>query len=199
MTALELSEHLQVGAVGIRQHLALLEGERMVQISGLRRSIGRPAQIYTLTSEAETRFPKRYDNLSLELLSAVEHVCGTEGLEAVLNARREAMAHSLRPRLGTTPGTERVAALAAVLAEQGYMCEYDEASDGSVLLTEYNCPVDCVARHYPQLCTQEATLYADLLGTPVICEGTLAQGASCCRYRIALSHLNTPGGIPDEL
>lgn len=59
LTASELSEYLHIGAVGVRQHLTLLERDGLVEITGLRRSIGRPSYLYTLTPSAEQHFPKR--------------------------------------------------------------------------------------------------------------------------------------------
>ena len=40
MTAAELSDVLIIGAVGIRQHLALLERDALVHIAGIRRAVG---------------------------------------------------------------------------------------------------------------------------------------------------------------
>lgn len=184
MTALDLSEQLCVGAVGVRQHLALLEREGMVRVAGLRRSVGRPSHLYTLTQEAEERFPKHYDRFALELLTYLHATGGDEAVDQVLASRREALARDLRPHLAGKSRRDQVATLAAILAEQGYMCEWEEDEDGSFVLTEYNCPVDCVARRHQQLCIQEAALYEDLLGVPVSREGTIAQGSPCCRYRI---------------
>ncbi|MFV9503555.1 MAG: helix-turn-helix transcriptional regulator [Oscillochloridaceae bacterium umkhey_bin13] len=184
MTALDLSEQLQVGAVGVRQHLALLEREGLVQITGLRRSVGRPSHLYELTQEAEQRFPKQYDRFAIELLNEVHALGGDTAVDQLLARRRATMAQELQRELSGKNRREKVAALAATLAEQGYMCEWEEQADGSFVLTEFNCPVDCVARRYPQLCAQEAALYEDLLGVAVIREGTIVQGASCCRYRI---------------
>jgi predicted ArsR family transcriptional regulator len=184
LTAQELSDALGIGAVGIRQHLALLERDGMVRIAGLRRSVGRPANIYTLTAEAEERFPKRYDRLALEVIDYVAQAGGAGAVEQLLQHRREELARELAPALAGKSRGERVAALAAMLADQGYMCEYEQLADGSYLLTEYNCPVDCVARRHPQFCTQEIRLYEDLLGVPLTRDGTIAAGAHCCRYRI---------------
>jgi predicted ArsR family transcriptional regulator len=184
MTALELSERLFVGAVGIRQHLGLLERDGMVQIVGLRRNIGRPANLYALTNAAEERFPRLYDRLALDLLDQIESVGGQGAVIQLLAGRREQQARALAPALAGKSRRDRVVALAGMLAEQGYMCEWEEDSDGSYLLVEYNCPLDCVARRHHQLCAQEALLYAELLAAPVTQESTLAQGSLCCRYRI---------------
>jgi predicted ArsR family transcriptional regulator len=184
MTALELSEALRVGAVGVRQHLALLERDGLVRIAGLRRNVGRPSHLYTLTPEAEERFPRRYDRLAVDMVIYVAEVAGSDAVDEVLARRRAAMARELAPSLAGKGRAEQVAALAGLLAEQGYMCEWEQEADGSYTLTEYNCPVDCVARRHPGFCAQEILLYEELLGAPITREGTIAEGAACCRYRI---------------
>jgi predicted ArsR family transcriptional regulator len=184
MTALELSDRLRIGAVGVRQHLALLERDGMVRISGLRRSVGRPSHLYVLTPEAEARFPKGYDRLALEMLDSMSAVGGDAAVEQLLARRRAGLLDELGPIVAGKSRGEQVAALATLLADQGYMCEWEQEADGTYVLTEYNCPVDCVARRHLQLCTQEQILYEELLGVPVIQESTIARGSHCCRYRI---------------
>lgn len=184
MTALELSEQLRVGAVGVRQHLALLERDGLVRVAGLRRSVGRPSHLYMLTPEAEDRFPKGYDRLALDLLAYINAMGGESAVDEVLARRRAALVAELGPSFAQLSRAEQVASLAALLGEQGYMCEWEQEPDGSFTLSEFNCPVNCVARRHPQLCAHEQRLYSELLGVPVIQESTIAQGAHCCRYRL---------------
>ncbi|NWF78953.1 MAG: HTH domain-containing protein [Chloroflexi bacterium] len=184
MTAQELSDALHVGAVGVRQHLALLERDGQVCVTGVRRSIGRPSHLYALTSAADECFPRRYEHLALDLLASLETLGGATAVEQVLTRRREELARELAPRLAGKDRAGQIAALADLLAEQGYMCEWEQLDDGSFTLTEYNCPVDCVARRHDQLCAQELRLYEDLLGTPIARESTIVAGAHCCRYHI---------------
>ncbi|MCG8348332.1 MAG: transcriptional regulator [Chloroflexales bacterium] len=184
MTALELSSVLDIGAVGVRQHLALLERDGLVCIAGLRRNIGRPSHLYVLTEEAEQHFPKKYDQLSLDLLDYLASLGGDEAIEQAFRMRRQALCQSLAPRLAGKPLDERVAELSQILIEQGYMCEYEQLDDGSFLLTEHNCPVICVARCYPQICDQEMELYEELLGVAIERDMIITQGDLCCRYRI---------------
>lgn len=184
MTAAELGEALGIGAVGIRQHLTLLERDNLVAVLGLRRTIGRPSHLYGLTAEAEALFPKRYDKLALEVIDYLADQVGEKAVDAVFLRRRLAIAQDIAPRLINKPRGEQVATLAAILADQGYMCEYEQLGDGSFLLIEHNCPVDCVARQHPQICAQEIELYQDLLGVPLVRETTIARGDHCCCYRI---------------
>lgn len=185
MTAAELSESLGIGAVGVRQHLALLERDGLVVTAGVRRGIGRPSHLYSLTPSAETLFPKRYDRLALDVLAFVAAEGGAAAIDRLFATRREQLMSQYEPRLAGKAGAEQVAELAAILTEQGYMCEWEQRPDGSYALVEHNCPVDCAARGYPQACAHEIRLYQDLLAVDVIREETIAEGGSCCRYTIS--------------
>jgi predicted ArsR family transcriptional regulator len=184
MTAAELSDALGIGAVGIRQHLALLERDEMVHTTGVRRGIGRPSHLYSLTKSAEALFPRRYDRLAMDAIAFVEQSGGAKAVDHLFAQRREKLQVLFAPRLIGKNRVEQVMELAAILTEQGYMCDWEHLPDGTLTLIEHNCPVDCVARDYPQACAQELKLYEDVLGVPIVREETIAAGASCCRYRI---------------
>ncbi len=184
MTAAELSDALGIGAVGVRQHLALLDRDGMVHTVGVRRGVGRPSHLYALTEQATRLFPKRYDRLALDAIGFVETQGGPEAVDQLFAARRLQLSKQFAPRLAGRDRAGQVAELAAILTEQGYMCEYRQEPDGSFVLAEHNCPVDCVARDYPQACEHELKLYEDLLGVPLVREELIAEGGNCCRYRI---------------
>jgi predicted ArsR family transcriptional regulator len=185
MTATELSDALGIGAVGVRQHLALLERDNLVYNVGVRRGVGRPSHLYALTEAAEALFPKRYDRLVLDALAFVETQGGPAAVDALFAGRRKQLAEQCAPRLSGKSRAEQVAELAAILTEQGYMCEYEQLTEGSFVLVEHNCPIDCVARDYPQACSNEIKLYQEILGTSLVREETMSEGGSCCRYRIS--------------
>lgn len=185
MTALEMSEALSIGAVGVRQHLALLERDGLVRVEGLRRGVGRPSHLYVLTAAAEHFFPKHYDELILDVMAYVETEGGEAAIDEVFRRRRERYASDFGGQLHGRGLDERVTELACVLTEQGYMCEWCRQPDGSYVLTEHNCPVDCVARRYPHICQHELALYRELLGVKVTRDQTISDGDFCCRYHIA--------------
>jgi predicted ArsR family transcriptional regulator len=185
MTATELSDELGIGAVGVRQHLALLERDGLVHTAGVRRGVGRPSHLYALSEAAEALFPKRYDRLVMDALAFVETQGGTPAIEELFARRRDQLAEQYAPQLAGKSRAEQVATLAALLTEQGYMCECQQLPDGTFILVEHNCPVDCVVRDYPQACANELKLYQDLLGVPLVREETISEGGNCCRYRIS--------------
>lgn len=184
MTAAELSDALGIGAVGVRQHLALLDRDGLVRTAGVRRGVGRPSHLYSLTDQAEALFPKRYDRLALDALTFVSAEGGPAAVDRLFASRRAHLHEQYAPRLAGKGHAEQVAELAAILTEQGYMCEWEQLPDGGFVLTEHNCPIDCAAREHPQACAHELKLYEDLLELVIEREETLADGGTCCRYRI---------------
>ena len=184
MTATELSERLGIGAVGVRQHIALLERDGLVHTAAVRRGVGRPSHLYALTQAAETLFPRRYERMLLDSLEFILDQGGPEAIDQFFTRRRHKLAEQYSPRLWGKHRADQVAELAAILTEQGYMCEWEQLPNGDFALVEYNCPIDCAARDYHQACSHELTLYQDLLGVPLVREETISEGGSCCRYRI---------------
>jgi len=184
MTAAELSERLGIGAVGVRQHIALLERDGLVHTAAVRRGVGRPSHLYALTRAAEALFPRRYERMLLDSLEFILDQGGPEAIDQFFTRRRHKLAEQYAPRLQGKHHADQVAELAAILTEQGYMCEWERLPDGGFALVEYNCPIDCAARDYHQACSHELTLYQDLLGVPLVREETISEGGSCCRYRI---------------
>lgn len=184
MTATELGEALGIGTVGIRQHLALLERDNLVYVSSVRRGVGRPSHLYALTKEAESLFPKGYDQLAIDAITFIEASGGKPAVDKFLTARREHLAKMYGPRLANKSLAEQVEELTVILNEQGYMCEWEQIEEGAFVLTQHNCPIDCVAREYRQMCASELTLYEDVLGASIVRENSIAEGATFCRYRI---------------
>ena len=184
MTAAELSDVLGIGAVGVRQHLALLERDNLVHTVGVRRGMGRPSHLFALTAAADALFPHRYDHFAMDALAYVQALGGADAVEQLFTQRRAKLRAQLQAHIAGQPFEQQVIRLAEMLTEQGYMCECEQHSDGSFELIEHNCPVDCVARDFPQACSHEVTLYEEVLGVPVTQETTIARGANSCRYRI---------------
>jgi predicted ArsR family transcriptional regulator len=185
MTATELSETLGIGAVGVRQHIVLLERDGLVHTPAVRRGVGRPSHLYALTPAAEALFPRRYDRLLMDALAFIAEQGGQTAVDQLFAKRRRNLAEQYAPRLAGKSRADQVAELAAILTEQGYMCDWEQLPGRGFALIEHNCPVDCVAREYHQTCSHELMLYEDILGVPLVREETISEGGSCCRYRIS--------------
>jgi len=180
----ELAGLLGVTKQCVRKHLDVLEREGYVEHAPARGDRGRPAHVFRLTPKAEELFPKRYDLFAKSVLRQVGEVWGERGLNAVFCGCASEMVAEFRPRLAGLAFDARVGRLTELLREAGYEAEAERLSDGSYVLTEWNCPQAELAREYRQLCDQELIVYRELLETEVFRESRIAGGASRCAYRV---------------
>ena len=187
-TASALAERLDVTPMAIRQHLAALEGEELVVHTEERRPVGRPARVWDLTPRAAERFPDTHADLTVELLSAMKDVFGEEGLERLIHARALKQRESYRSRLPShqAPLAERVAALAEIRRDEGYMADWSQEPDGSFLLVENHCPICAAASLCQGFCRDELELFREAIGpdADVIRGEHLLSEARRCAYRV---------------
>ncbi len=186
-TAAALARRLGISRVAVRQHLAALEAERLVAFVERRGSVGRPARLWQVTERAAPLFPDAHADMAVELLSAMRASFGEQGLDRILARRTRAQLALYRSRLPGpgAPLETRVAALAAVRSEEGYMAEWSREGD-DLLLLENHCPVCAAARACQGLCREELALFRRVLGDDARVERTdhLLAGARRCAYRI---------------
>ncbi|MPN30943.1 hypothetical protein SDC9_178414 [bioreactor metagenome] len=77
---------------------------------------------------------------------------------------------------------KRAQALADALTDDGYAASVRPVGNGdfAVQLCQGHCPIEQVAREYPQLCEAETAAFSKLLGVHVQRLATLAQGEHVC-------------------
>ncbi len=187
-TAAQLAERLDVTPMAVRQHLAVLEEEGLVDHTARKRRVGRPARVWRLTPQASERFPDTHADLTVELLSAMREVFGEEGVDRLIHARSLKQRAAYRSRLPgpDAPLPERVAALSALRRDEGYMADFSEEADGSFLLVENHCPICAAATLCQGFCRDELELFREALGPDAEVERSehLLAGARRCAYRI---------------
>jgi DeoR family suf operon transcriptional repressor len=146
---------------------------------------GRPRHVYELTSAAEALYPKRYGDLTTELLGYLGGPGAAQVDELFEQRRRRRVAGAL-PRTADLPFDEQVAALTQILDEDGYLAEAERLSDGSWRITEHNCAILTVAHGFSQACTSELAFIRDALpGATVRRVAHLMDGAHVCAYVVS--------------
>ena len=80
-TAARMSSELGVTAMAVRQHLAVLDAEKFVEFTTLRREAGRPARVWQLTPQANERFSDGHAELAVGMLQAIQGTFGEQGLD----------------------------------------------------------------------------------------------------------------------
>jgi len=180
----ELAAALAITPSGIRQHLAALLAEGLVAIREQRGSAGRPKHVYSVTPAAEALFPKTYGELTCELLeyAAAE---GPGTVERLFDRRRQRRAAAAAIRLAGKDFDERVAELARILDEDGYLADTVRGDDGEWHIVEHNCAILEVAFRYGQACGSELAFLREVMPDAQIDRVShMASGEHHCAYRV---------------
>jgi DeoR family suf operon transcriptional repressor len=188
-TAKDLASKLKVSLNAVRHHLKELESQALVEYERRHQGVGAPAFAYRLTPAAEALFPRRYEATLNELLDHVVEREGRAAAVSVLEARYASLTRQLQGELAGVAPAERMAAVARLLTEEGYMAEAS-TSTGSGILVEHNCAIQAVAERFPEICAAEARFLADVLGAEVDRQEHILSGCSACEYRV---RFNSPG------
>lgn len=187
-TAANLAGRLGVTPMAVRQHLQALEADGLVAFTDERRKVGRPARLWNLTPAAASRFPDSHADLTVELLKAVRGTFGEEGLDRLVTerSRQQRAAYLARMPAEGAALEERLAALASIRSDEGYMSEWSRQDDGSWTLVENHCPICAAATVCQGFCRDELSLFRELLGDRVSVNRSdhILAGARRCAYRI---------------
>jgi predicted ArsR family transcriptional regulator len=174
----------------VRQHLSGLERDRLVASREERGRTGRPHLLFTLTTEGEERFPKRYDrlaDLALEEVAALtaDEIAGLgpdEKKRLLLKKMAERVYREHEPRVRNKELKERVAIIADILRQEGGFAEWRTEGQRRYEIVDYNCVYRKVAGSQPDVCDWHLSLLGRLLGKDVECAQFMSQGAECCRF-----------------
>jgi DeoR family suf operon transcriptional repressor len=139
----ELAAILGVTVAAARQQLTPLEDSGLVAHRDVRQARGRPRRWYCLAPSAEALFPKRYGQLTNQLLGFVE----------------ERAAERLEGR----GFDERVRELTAILDDDGYLADCEQLGAGHWRVVEHNCAILDVAQRYEQACQSELEFLREAL------------------------------------
>ncbi|MBV9282418.1 MAG: helix-turn-helix domain-containing protein [Chloroflexi bacterium] len=182
----EIAGEIGISLQGARQQLTALERDGLVDHREQRDGLGRPRYLFALTPQGEALFPRRYADLTNELLGYVEEE-DPELLERIFDRRARRRLAQARDRTAGLPFAERVREVARILDEDGYLADFQDCGDGTFLITEHNCAVLSVAQRYRHACSSELEfLQAALPQAEVRRIAHRIAGGHVCAYRVTL-------------
>jgi predicted ArsR family transcriptional regulator len=184
MRAGELAADLGITVAAVRQQLGRLEEDGLVTHSSDPDGRGRPAHRYELTTSAEALFPKRYADLTTELLGYLGGPQSTE-VSRLFEQRRRRRLNDAERRLAGLKLDEQVAELTRILDEDGYLADVHRLDGGGWRITEHNCAILSVAPGYRQACVSELAFIRDARPSGHVERvAHLLDGAHVCSYEV---------------
>lgn len=189
----DLESSIGVTTTAVREQVAHLLHEGLIQATRVRGEVGRPYYVYALTAKAHELFPKDYATLAGLLLEETLAVHGAEGLRMLLNRVSRRLGEKLA---GSTQDSkelnQKLLGLVTALGETGMEVSMQpvaegEISDGSFVLKSHSCPYFEVAKNHREICDMESEMLQDLLGPGVeVTIGTrIVEGGCACDFHVS--------------
>lgn len=181
----EAGEILGMTAEAARQQLTKLASAGLVETYSQSQGVGRPSQFWALTEAGHNRFPDTHSMLTVQLLDTVRQTFGEEAIDRLIDLREQTSRENyLRELKGEVNLRERVARLALLRSQEGYMADYEELADGTLLFIENHCPICAAAAACQGFCRAELKLFREVLCAKVERVEHVLNGARRCAYAI---------------
>jgi len=184
LTADELADLLGISAVAVRRHLTKLESDHLVTYKEVQRGMGRPSYVYELGDAAGSFFPRRYEELAVNVLETIQALYGSEAIDAIFQMRTTHLIESYRRKVNGKTLDARLDQLTRLREADGYMSTWESTSQDTYILREANCPIFHVAAGCTTACDHDLAMLTDLLDADVTRTGHLASGDGACCYEI---------------
>lgn len=182
----DLAKALAITSEAVRQQLVRLEMDGLVEATSEARGVGRPTQLWQLTSAANSRFPDTHAELTTQLIETIRSTLGEAALNKVIVAREKVLQRDYSAALdGARTLKERVERLASIRSSEGYMAEWRAKGSGFQLI-ENHCPICTATAACMNLCRAELDLFRNVLGPEVSVtrEEHIFSGGRRCTYQI---------------
>lgn len=183
-TVNELAEAADVSPVTVRHHLNSLQAESLLVSDSVRRKVGRPYHIYSLSEKGMELFPKRYARLSTRLLEELKRQFPSEVVTDLFHNVVKDIVAEQRDEFEDLGFEERLSFLIELLAEEGFLARW-EKEDGQYHLIEYSCPYISLGKEHTEICSFDKELIIEVLGTNVQQHSCMLTGANCCEFSFA--------------
>jgi DeoR family suf operon transcriptional repressor len=180
----DLVEELGITVAAVRRQLDRLQQDGLVLHRQEPTGRGRPSHIYELAPAAEEFFPKRYGDLTNELLGYLGGP-DSDDVAGLFELRRQRRLHDAQDRLADLSLDGKVRELTRILDEDGYLADVEETDDGGWRIVEHNCAILSVASGFRQACTSEIRFISDALPEATVARvAHILSGAHLCAYEI---------------
>jgi len=184
LTADELANLLGISAVAVRRHLTKLESDQLVTYQEVQRGMGRPSYVYRLGEAAADFFPRRYEELAVNVLETIRELYGGAAIDAIFRMRTSHVIEKYRRQVNGKSLDTRLDQLTRLREADGYMSTWDSNPNGTYVLREANCPIFHVAEGCETACDHDLVMLTDLLEADVVRTSHLAKGDGACCYEV---------------
>ncbi|NQF13872.1 transcriptional regulator [Brevibacillus sp. HB1.3] len=180
----DLQNRLELTKVAVSRQMIYLEKDGFVVCRVGRQKAGRPMHHYSLTQQGNEQFPNDYGQLAVDLMEHIVLADGEDRVDQFFARQQEKIIQKYEGQMEGKTLSEKVAEMARIQDDNGFMARWEQVSDEEYVITQYNCPYFKVADRYQMICARELACYQELLHTSVERTECVAIGGKRCVYQI---------------
>lgn len=180
----DLAAAADISPVTVRHHLNGLQADGLIEVRSVRRKVGRPYYVYSLSDQGHELFPKKYFSLANRLLAQLKDQLPPEMLSTLFSGVVERILKEHEGEFEHLPFEKKLDFLIKLLAEEGFLARWEKTQDGYRLI-EYSCPYLSVGHRHEEICTIDKKLMVSVLGTQVNQHSCMLDGDDCCQFTVA--------------
>ncbi len=182
-TVEELAEAADISPVTVRHHLNALQAEGAIELATIRRKVGRPYYVYSLSERGQELFPKRYVRLTSRLLDEMKDRLPEKLLAEIFEGVVDTVLREHRGEFEHLSLEQRLDYLVNLLSEEGFLSTWERTPDG-YRLVEYSCPYLSIGSTHAEVCNFDRQLMSGVLQLRVQQDSCMLHGANCCQFTI---------------
>ncbi len=176
-----LAEVADVSPVTVRHHLNSLQAEGLLEATSIRRKVGRPHYVYSLSQAGHELFPKKYARLSSRLLDELKHRFSEAVVADLFGNVVQKIVDEHKGEYESLSFEERLDYVIDLLEEEGFLARWEKV-DGQYRLIEYSCPYISVGQAHTEVCTFDRELVTLVLQTELEQHSCMLKGDTCCQF-----------------
>ncbi len=177
----DLAEAVNVSPVTVRHHLNALKADRLIKMESVRRKVGRPYYIYSLSETGHELFPRKYVRFTNRLLEELKNNLPPDTVTTVFDGIARKIIAEHKGKFEHLPFDERLTYLTNTLREEGFIVEWEHDED-QYTLVEYGCPYYSVGDQHIEICGLDKDLMISILQTPVEQTKCILHGDEICQF-----------------
>lgn len=181
-----LAEAADISPVTVRHHLNALQADGLIEVESVRRKVGRPYYVYSLTDKGNDLFPQKYFSLTSRLLEELKERLPADTVNEIFVSLVEKMLEERAGEFEGLPFEERLNYVIKLLGTEGFLARWEKMPDGRYQIIEYSCPYISMGQQHTEVCTLDKQLMVTVLGTAVEQHSCMLHGDDCCQFTLPL-------------
>jgi predicted ArsR family transcriptional regulator len=140
-----------VSPVTVRHHINSLLADGLIEAAAVRRKVGRPYYIYSLSTKGQELFPKRYVRLTSRILDELKARLPENMVAEIFKGVVQGIIAEHAGEFESLSMERKLDYLVEMLGEEGFLSSWEKTAEGYKLV-EYSCPYLSVGHQHSEVC-----------------------------------------------